>query len=134
MKQHSYDQLPELEHVYLEDSYVLDIKEKPLSLEFLLELVLTENHPDFSPPEPDEQYCYRRAWLVFPGLQGVRWLNKTMKPYTDATGSTDYGNIDVLIAENGKYRIEGDWGIVEVESSAPTLKLIEGIEADGRSS
>ena len=130
MRQQEYWQLSGLEHVYLEDSYVLDVREERSSLEFLLELVLTEDHPDYTSPEPGEQYCYRKAQLVFPNVQDVRWLEKTATPYRDATGSIDYGNIDALTAEQGHYRIEGDWGVVEVESSAPTLKLVEGVEAD----
>ncbi len=133
MKQQSYYQIPGLEHVYLEDSYVLNVyvlnvKERPSSLEFLLELVLTEKHPHYVPPGPDEQYCYSRARLIFPEVETVRWLSQTIRPYSDATGDVDYGNIDELVAENGHYRIAGDWGAVEVASSVPTLKLIKGIE------
>ena len=133
MESQRYDELAGLEQVYLEDSYVLTIEEGPSDLKFLLDLVLKEDHPEYVSPEAGDQYCYRRAWLVFPNVQRVCWLENTMQPYSDATGSVDYGNIDVLLAQKGHYHVEGDWGTVEVVSSSPRIKLIEGVEASGRS-
>jgi hypothetical protein len=49
-----YYELPSLEHVYLEDSWVLDIQTGPDSVEITLETVLTESHPEYSDPLPDE--------------------------------------------------------------------------------
>jgi hypothetical protein len=118
-----YYQLQGLEHVYLEDSYVLDIKTDPSSVEFSLLVVLNEQHPLYEPPRPDEQYCYRKALLRFPETERVEWLERSMKPYTDASGEIDYGNIDEFYQTNGNYYLNGDWGKLEIKSSPPSLEI-----------
>ncbi|SKB11761.1 hypothetical protein PL11201_180015 [Planktothrix sp. PCC 11201] len=45
----NYWQLPGLENIYLEDSYVLGIK-TDTSIEFFLEAILTENHSLYTSP------------------------------------------------------------------------------------
>ena len=54
-----YSELQGLEHVYLEDSYVLRIRWTGDAIIFWLEAILTEHHPDYVPPKPGERYCYR---------------------------------------------------------------------------
>ena len=119
----SYDQLPGFEHVYLEDSYVTGIEEQPDRLRFTLEVVLTVGHPLYRPPAPDEQYCYRPGALEFPALRRVTWTARHLRPFRDASGSVDYGNVDVFTARDGVYHLEGDWGSVEVVSGPPRLDL-----------
>ena len=48
MKQ--YYEFHSLEHIYLEDSWVLDIQTEPDSVEISVETVLTANHPQYSDP------------------------------------------------------------------------------------
>ena len=50
MKKTQYYDLPELKHLYLEDSFVLDIKEENNYVEFLIEAVLSEEHPLYKTP------------------------------------------------------------------------------------
>jgi hypothetical protein len=126
-----YYQVPGLEHVYLEDSYVTGINELPGCLEFSLEVVLREGHPLYEPPDPGEQYSYRTGRLVFSGVQRVHWIERHLTPFEDATGQIDYGNIDALCETDGVYRIEGDWGRVEVVSSPPKLLWDDGEPANG---
>jgi hypothetical protein len=123
MERVPYYQLKGLEHVYLEDSYVLGIQINSSSVEFSLSLVLTEQHPLYSPPLPSEQYCYRSGLLRFPDVERVKWLEKLMRPYTDATGTVDYGNIDEFYLADGHYYLSGDWGKVEIKSSPPSLEI-----------
>jgi hypothetical protein len=123
-----YHQLLGLRNVYLEDSYVTGIVETPGRLEFHLDLVLTECHPDYRPPGPDEQHCYRPARLTFPNVRRATWLERHVRPFTDAAGEVDYGNIDVLYEEDGRYHLEGDWGAVVVVSDPPVLVLDEEAE------
>ena len=112
----SYSELPGLENVYLEDSFVLDIEESSDKLVFELDAVLTPAHPSYAPPRPDEQYCYRRARLQFK-TDSVSWLARSQSRFRDAAGEEDLGNIDVFTADCGHYHLEGDWGTVEIESS-----------------
>ncbi len=119
-----YHQLPGLKHVYLEDSYVLNIQISPSSVEFSLLVVLTERHPLYTPPQPDERYCYRDGLLRFPKVGRLAWSERLMiKPATDATGEVDYGNIDEFYLTDGHYYLSGDWGRLEIESSPPSLKI-----------
>jgi hypothetical protein len=114
-----YTELPGLENVYLEDSWVLGIAETADSLTFTLEAVLTPEHPRYVTPPPDEQHCYVDAVLTFTGAREIRWLSRSDKVATDATGQPDHGNIDALTHEGDHYALEGDWGRVEVVTGSP---------------
>ena len=118
-----YYEMRGLENVYFEDSYVLDLLESANSLMFELKVVLTEKHPLYHAPKPDEQYCYRKAALQFESVSRVVWLERDLRQSTDANGETDYGNIDAFYADKETYHLEGDWGIVEINSAPPSLRF-----------
>jgi hypothetical protein len=123
MERVPYYQIQGLEHVYLEDSYVLDVRTSLSSVEFSLSVVLTEQHPLYSPRLPGEQYCYRSGLLRFPNVRRFEWIEKSMIPFTDASGAVDYGNIDEFYRTDEHYYLSGDWGTLEVESSPPSLEI-----------
>jgi len=110
-----YEDLPGLAVVYLEDSFVLAIKENVRGLVFELDAVLTPRHHEYAPPPRNEQYCYRRGKLIFDAAK-VTWLARTEARYTDASGEEDLGNIDVFTFQGNRYHLEGDWGSVEIET------------------
>jgi hypothetical protein len=116
-----YHHLPGFEHVYLEDTYVLDIVEEPTQLVFTLEVVLTEGHPLYQGPSIEAQYCYREALLKFSDIKKIIWTSRHFQAFTDASGSVDYGNIDIFYKSGFTYHLEGDWGSVNIESSACIL-------------
>jgi len=120
-----YETIDDLRHVYLEDSYVLDIVARPGQVRLALDLVLTPDHEAYRPPEPGEQHCYRRAELVFERVVDLRWRHSGAPPAVDATGEPDLGSIDSLTAAGGRYRLEGDWGSMEIESAAPAVRLTD---------
>ena len=103
--------------IYLEDSFVLGICESPNEISFILEAVLTKNHPFYTPPKSDEQHCYKKGKIVFQGLKYFKWINRIKAPFTDSSGEEDYGNIDIFELSNDKYTLSGDWGKLEVVSS-----------------
>ena len=120
-----YSKLPGLEHIYLEDSYVLEIEEGTDSLKVTLEAVLTETHPEYSTPKAGEQYCYRDAVLEFTSITECKWDKKDLgKVTTDSDGTQDHGNIDTLgILPNGYY-VEGDFGTaIIITTASPKLTL-----------
>jgi len=125
MERVPYYELAGLEHVYLEDSYVLDIRTGLASVEFSLSVVLAEQHPLYIAPLPGEQYCYRSGMLRFRSVERVEWVERSMTPYTDSTGAVDYGNIDEFYLTDGHYCLSGDWGRLEIKSSPPLLELQE---------
>lgn len=117
-----YEHLPGLAHLYLEDSWVLGVFEEPDELRFDVEAVLTEQHPDWHPPKPGEQYAYRRLALTFRRPRDVVWLERmTGRPAVDATGEEDYGNIDVFTWEGSRFDLQGDWGHVVVNGDPPVV-------------
>ncbi len=118
----NYWQLPGLENIYLEDSYVLGIK-TDTSVEFFLEVVLTENHSLYTSPLPGERYCYRRITLKFPHPQTYNLTLNKMLPIVDPDGTWDYGNIDAFFMENEAYNLIGEWGELTVISDPPVIEF-----------
>lgn len=116
-----YSDLPGLEHVYLEDSYVLDLRIASDSVEFELNAVLTPEHPLYEAPLPHQQYCMRRAALRFPNATVISANRSRAKPAVDAAGEVDYGNIDVFYRRGTAYHLSGEWGDLELVSDPPLL-------------
>jgi hypothetical protein len=121
----NYDELPGLEDTYLEDSFVREIVETDDYTSFTLVVALTPNHPAYESPAPKEPHSYRTATLTFPNIRARTWHTRTLQPFTDADSAVDYGNIDRLTFDSdGVYRLEGEWGNVEIRSDPPVLLIL----------
>lgn len=118
-----YTALPSLAGVYLEHSYVLEIIESLDRLIFDLDAVLTPEHAAYHPPRPGEQYCYAHARLVFSYVEHIEWVTRSAFRFTDATGEVDLGNIDALTVDGNLFVVEGDWGMVRIQSMPPRIEL-----------
>ena len=116
----NYWQFPGFENVYLEDSYVLGIKAQGSVVEILIEAVLTENHPLYTPPLPGEQYCYRQMTIKFPQPQNYTLVNK-MRAISGVDGSVDYGNIEEFYRNEQQSYIRGEWGEITIISEVPVM-------------
>jgi len=116
-----YPELPGLDALYLEDSYVLGVREEATELRFELEAVLTEAHPKWSTPKSGEQYAYLPVDLVFPHPRRVEWIERTMKPISGPDGERDFGNIDSFVWRPGWFEMKGEWGHVRIESDPPIV-------------
>lgn len=122
----AYDSsFPELTHVYLEDSWVLAVEHQERTVEFVLDAVLTDCHPEYSEPSPAEQHCYRRARLVLRSGQPVGFERSGAPPATDASGERDLGHIDVFapVDSDGRdaWELSGDWGSARVVEPVVSL-------------
>jgi hypothetical protein len=124
-----YTELPQLAAIYLEDSWVLDVVARPSLVRFDLDLVLTPEHPEHSPIRPGEQHCYRRGRIEFTGVRRVLWTEQGAQPATDASGTTDYGNIDSFLYDEIGYHLEGSWGRMELQADDVRVSLGEDDEA-----
>jgi hypothetical protein len=120
----NYDELPGLEDVYLEDSFVREIVESDTYVSFTLVVALLKDHPLWEDPPRGERHCYRLGALTFPAVRSKKWHERAAPAYSDRGGALDQGNIDVLVAEpGGFYHVEGEWGSLDVASAAPQLDL-----------
>lgn len=110
---------------YFEDSYVLRIEEDNAKILFELELVLTPDHAEYQPPPSSVQHCYRRARLVFDNLKSVHWKRRSRVSFVDGDGERDLGNIDSFtIFPNNEYKLEGDWGDLELVAGTVSIELV----------
>jgi len=102
----------------------LAIKEQTDAITFQIDAVLTPGHSDYREPGPSEQYCYRKGHLKFTKVTRVAWKQRSFNTHVDATGEEDLGNIDSLTIAGPIFTVEGDWGIVEIETqSEPGFEL-----------
>ena len=108
-----YTAIDVLQHVYLEDSYVLDVVARPGLVTFSLDVALTPEHELYEKPST-EQHSYRRAKMIFDGVRELVWNYDGYRPARDATGEIDWGNIDSFLVQDGRYSLEGDWGRMEL--------------------
>lgn len=112
-----YMQLPELAGFFLEESYVLDVEAHPGSVILRMDFVLTAEHPQYRDPAPNNQFCYRRGRMEFLEVKRLLWTDQGAPPAFDATGETDYGNIDRFEFDALEYVIEGGLGRLDLRAA-----------------
>jgi hypothetical protein len=118
-----YSKILGFENLYLEDSFVLQISQGRNEIRFVMELVLTDAHPVYSAPRPGENYCYVDGEICFPRVLHIIEFKRYNVTSIDASGERDLGNIDRFVWRDNRYRLEGDWGILDLESGIPTVSL-----------
>lgn len=118
-----YTDIEVLSGIFLEESWVLGITAVPAKLSFHLDAVLTPDHPEYHPPAPGEQYCYRDGVLEFRGVSRLVWSVSVIRPAVDASGERDFGNIDSFEWDDAGAVLEGSWGSIEVIYSEISLTL-----------
>ncbi|WP_454812798.1 hypothetical protein [Paenarthrobacter nitroguajacolicus] len=117
-----YWELDHLQGVYLEDSWILSITATPGRLELVLDIVLRENHPDYTNPKTGEQYCYKKGSLVFEAVTQLHWTGwGDIKATTDRHGETDYGSLDVIAFNDNVWSMNGDFGQINLTSDLPQI-------------
>ena len=119
----AYYEIPGLESVYLEDSFVLSVTVRPGTVEFVVDTALTESHPEYAPPRKDEQYCYRLGRLRFSNVRQVHWEMETVRPTIDPTGEIDYGEFDRFTVEGDRYLLGGDFGQLDITAASCEFEL-----------
>lgn len=105
---------------------MLDLQATPGKFSIALDFVLREGHPQYAPPLQGEQCSYRKGCLVFSDVKEVSWSGQgRIKPAIDANDEIDYGGIDSFTIEHDVYRLEGDFGLVEVSAASVGVELEE---------
>lgn len=125
-----YWELPGLEHVYLEDSWVIQIMATPGTLQVDCEFVLTEDHTGYQPPRAGEMYCYARGALIFKNVVSLVWEQQGMPPALDAAGETDFGGIDAFSLDQGGFLLEGDFGNIRLSNDDTVSVIYSKVSTD----
>lgn len=115
-----FESIKALSDIYLEDSYVLEIRQRGSEIEFEMEFVLRTGHILYESPRIDEMYCYRRGILRLSNCDDVRML-KSVKANEDASGEIDLGNIDRFDLDGERIEMSGDWGELSLKSNQITV-------------
>jgi len=110
-----YTEFPGLEELYLEeDSYILGIKEVATAVIFTVDAVLTPEHPQYHPPGPDEQNCYKRITITFSDISKVNWVVRDMQVHRDASGEPDLGIFYRIVRIEGYFELSGEFGEIHI--------------------
>lgn len=88
-----------------------------------MELVLSSDHPQVRPARSGETFDYRVGRLVFEGVDECMWSRQSLPPAIDASGEVDWGNIDALTWDDGRFDLEGDWGRMRLRAKTVRLDL-----------
>lgn len=111
-----------LESLYLEDSWVLSIVASPERLEIGLDFVLRESHPEYGPPEPGKQYCYKRGRLIFAPISELHWTDQGLVKPTIENDEIDYGSLDIIEFTDRVWSMTGDFGHISLVSQPPRVE------------
>jgi hypothetical protein len=118
-----YTDLPGFEAVVLEKSYVLGIQATAGTLTLDVDLALTPEHPVYAPPPATETDCFRRGRIRFVQVQRLVWDAQGAPPATDASGEVDFGHIHSLKWDGNAFKLEGDWGRIEVSAARAEVEV-----------
>jgi len=119
----AYTFLAGFAELVLEESFVLGIRVEPSRATFEVEFVLTPDHPAYTPALSGERECFRQGWIRFFGVQRLLWENQGRRPAIDATGTVDYGHIDSFASNGDIFRLDGDWGTMELTADRVEVDL-----------
>jgi hypothetical protein len=115
-----YEWMTALADIYLEDSYVLEIRERSSVIEFEMEFVLRPGHVLYRKPLDGEMYCYRRGLIRFENCVDPKW-SRHSTVNIDANDEIDLGNIDVFDRAGDRIDVSGEWGKLSLVSDKVLL-------------
>lgn len=109
--------------LWLEESFHLEIRQTGDTISLGFEFYLTEDHPLWSEPKPDEWGCYKKGWLIFSSVTSFALNPTNNRPSSDATGEMDFGNVDTFKIAGNNYMIMTDWGTIDLVADAVKVEL-----------
>lgn len=113
-----WNQIELFKGIDLNDSFVLNWLQEGARLRFDLEASIWPDSLHYSKPENDEYTCYRKATLIYTGVQTIVGLKpvESMPSTAGLDGETDFGNIDTFIQTENGFQLSGDFGSVNIVS------------------
>lgn len=112
----NWNQLELFKGIDLNDSFVLSWVQEADLLCFELEASIWPESAYYSKPEDNEYTCYRKATLMFKGVQSIVGLKpiESVPSTTDLDGTVDFGNIATLSQTENGFRLSGAFGSVDI--------------------
>jgi hypothetical protein len=105
-----YDYTPELQGVYLEDSYLLGFRCEGPDIHLDALFAVTLDHPEYRPPSAGEQHCYGRGALVLrEPVVGELKIGSKPTVLRDPDGTLDLGSIELYRQGPDAIRVVTDW-------------------------
>jgi hypothetical protein len=114
---------PGLEYFVLEESWVLGIEVRPGVVELEVDLAYAVDHPERRAPHEGEYAYFRRGTIRFVGVSSVAWKHMDRTPATDASGVSDWGNIETFEWAGTTFDLEGDFGAMKIEARSLDVLL-----------
>ena len=119
------DYLPEFGGTYLEDSYFMGMVCDGSDLHLEVLFALTTDHPQYAPPRPGEQHCYRRGQLLLSGPSAIKAKPQHIPSImTDPDGRLDLGSIELHRTPSGAIIIVTEWFELTAKVTSLTIQLI----------
>ena len=119
-------ELREFKAVDLTKSFVLSWHTDSDSLLIDLDLYLCPEHAFYEKPRPAEKACFRAAHLEFPNCSRVASGAdaEDKQSVANIIPSLRNGSIDSFLRTGeGRYRMTGEFGEIEIHAERPLLKL-----------
>jgi hypothetical protein len=120
----SWRQLREFADVDLTQSFVLSWHGEGEMLVVDIDLVLEPEHPFYEKPRPAEKVCIRPAFIEFPYCEELRSAHTGSGKVAEISGKLGLGAIsDLVVLDDCRYAISGDFGTVSIVAERPVLRL-----------
>ena len=110
---------PRFEGIDFERSYLTGVIYDDESLSLEMDFRLTEQHPGFAQPAPDEEGCYRGGYIRFADINDLQ-IDKA-KP-TDGEAE-DYSIIYAVSGDGNRFEFSCGWGEIKVAAGSVRLAL-----------
>ncbi len=89
-----------------------------------IDLFLEPGHPFYEKPRPAEKVCIRPASIEFPYCDELQSTQTGSGEVAEISGKLGLGAIsDLVVTEDGRYAISGEFGTVSVVAERPILRL-----------
>lgn len=120
----SWRRLREFADVDLTQSFVLSWHGDGEMLVVDIDLFLEPEHPFYEKPRPAEKVCIRPASIEFPYCDELQSTQTGSGEVAEISGKLGLGAIsDLVVTEDGRYAISGEFGTVSVVAERPILRL-----------
>ena len=108
---------PRLRSIDFEKSYLLGVIYDDESLTLEMDFCLTEGHPNYAPPKPDEEGCYRGGFVRFADIEDLQ-IDKAKPAEGEAV---DYSIVYSVADDGNKIEFSCGWG--EITVAAKSIRI-----------